>query len=113
MYLLDGLPKDGLNAAALSKGRSVGRAFAHMHNVRLVWLEAARNLLEDLKKFEPDDEPSTKELKKALEASGKAIEKLLTQSLEQGGKIKGFKPHAAAFLGYLIFQVPPDRLCWH
>ncbi|MCL4454574.1 MAG: DinB family protein [Deinococcus sp.] len=113
LYLLDGLPKDGLNAAALSKGRSVGRAFAHMHNVRLMWLEAARNLLEDLKKFEPDDEPSTKELKKALEASGKAIEKLLTQSLEQGGKIKGFKPHAAAFLGYLIFQVPPDRLCWH
>jgi hypothetical protein len=34
--------------------------------------------------------------------SGVAIGKLLASSLEAGGKVKGFKPHAAAFLGYLI-----------
>ena len=38
----------------------------------------------------------------ALEASGRAIEQLLRHSLVAGGKIKGFKPHAVAFLGYLI-----------
>ena len=34
--------------------------------------------------------------------SGKAIATLLETSLESEGKIKGFKPHAVAFLGYLI-----------
>ena len=38
----------------------------------------------------------------ALHASGRAIEQLLRNSLAAGGKIKGFKPHAVAFLGYLI-----------
>ena len=34
--------------------------------------------------------------------SGAAITNLLTKSLEADGKVKGFKPHAAAFVGYLI-----------
>jgi len=40
-------------------------------------------------------------LKKALTDSGKAIGVLLNQSSETG-KVKGFKPHVGAFLGYLI-----------
>ncbi|NUM82220.1 hypothetical protein HUU42_15605, partial [bacterium] len=40
-------------------------------------------------------------LKQSLEASAKAIASLLESALESG-KVKGFKPHAAAFLGYLI-----------
>jgi uncharacterized damage-inducible protein DinB len=42
------------------------------------------------------------ELRAALEASGQAIEKLLREGIAVGGKIKGFKPHAVAFVGYLI-----------
>lgn len=38
----------------------------------------------------------------ALEASGQAIATLLRKALSAGGKVKGFKPHATAFLGYLI-----------
>ena len=34
--------------------------------------------------------------------SGVAIKSLLDQSLRTGGKVKGFKPHVSAFLGYLI-----------
>ena len=41
-------------------------------------------------------------VQRALEASSKAIEALLRASLASGGKVKGFKPHAVAFLGYLI-----------
>ena len=41
-------------------------------------------------------------LAQSLTASGKAIGALLAQSLEAGGKVRGFKPHATAFLGYLI-----------
>ena len=42
------------------------------------------------------------ELRSALEASGAAMEKLLRKAMAAGGKVKGFKPHAVAFLGYLI-----------
>ena len=37
-----------------------------------------------------------------LSAFQTVIGTLLTNSLEAGGKVKGFKPHAAAFLGYLV-----------
>ena len=34
--------------------------------------------------------------------TGEAVAALLARTLESGGRIKGFKPHAAAFLGYLV-----------
>lgn len=37
-----------------------------------------------------------------MEASGEAIAGLLRAGLAPGGKIKGFKPHPPAFVGYLI-----------
>src|SRR6478736_5882225 len=66
-----------------------------------MWLKAAAPaLMAGLEKLE--DDLSKESLAAALEASGKAIEALLRQGLAAGGKIKGFKPHAVAFLGYLI-----------
>ena len=63
---------------------------------------AAPDLLASLAKVENEQANDKKLLKKSLTDSGAAIGKLLTRSLEADGKIKGFKPHAAAFLGYLI-----------
>ena len=34
--------------------------------------------------------------------AGRAVETLLNKGLAAGAKVKGFKPHAVAFLGYLI-----------
>ncbi len=83
------------------KGRSVYKQWAHVHNVRLMWLKAAGpELLAGLEKLEGDT-GNKEQLARALEASGRAIEKLLRQGLA-AGKIKGFKPHPVAFLGYLI-----------
>jgi uncharacterized damage-inducible protein DinB len=68
-----------------------------------MWLKsAAPDLLTGLAKVENEQASDKKLLKKSLTDSGVAIGKLLTKSLEADGKIKGFKPHAAAFLGYLI-----------
>lgn len=101
LYLLDAVDPASLDSHSASKGRSVGEQFAHIHNVRLMWLKsAAPDLLAGLAKVEQANDK--KLLKKSLTDSGAAIGKLLTNSLEADGKIKGFKPHAAAFLGYLI-----------
>jgi uncharacterized damage-inducible protein DinB len=101
-YLLDAVPADALGDLSASKGRTVAEQFAHMHNVRLMWLKAAAPaLLDGLEKLEKGalDHGA---LRDALAASGAAVETLLRDALASGGKVKGFKPHAVAFLGYLI-----------
>ena len=77
--------------------------FAHIHNIRLLWLKSGNAaLLDGLAKIEKEQAGDKTLLRSSFEASGKAIEALLRQGLAAGGKIKGFKPHAVAFLGYLI-----------
>jgi uncharacterized damage-inducible protein DinB len=102
LYLLNAVAPEALASDLGGKGRNVYQQFAHIHNVRLLWLKAAApDLLAGLEKLE--GEQGTKEqLRAGLEASGQAIEGLLGKGFAAGGKIKGFKPHAAAFLGYLI-----------
>ena len=103
LYLLDAIDPQSLGSYSASKGRSVGEQIAHLHNVRLMWLKsAAPELLKGLNKIESEQANDKKLLAKSLTESGKAIGALLEQSLEAGGKVKGFKPHVTAFLGYLI-----------
>ncbi len=101
LYLLDSIADQALGDVGPTKGRSVAKAFAHLHNVRLMWLKsAAPELLEGLEKLE-DDAPDRDRLRASLDASAAAMETLLARGLE-AGKIRGFKPHPVAFLGYLV-----------
>jgi uncharacterized damage-inducible protein DinB len=101
LYLLEAVDAAGLACKAGGKGRSVGEQFAHLHNVRLMWLKAAApELLTGLEKVEKEAAMDKKLLAKALTQSGKAMEALIEQSAATG-KIKGFEPHASAFTGYL------------
>ena len=67
-----------------------------------MWIKvAAPGLLESLGK--PEKETlNLAELNLHLKASGKAVEQVIRTAIENGGKIKGFKPHVTAFVGYLI-----------
>lgn len=103
LYLLDAVEQPALKALSASKGRNVGEQFAHIHNVRLMWLKAAApELLEGLRKIEKEQPVDKKLLRKSMLDSGEAIKSLLSKSAQSDGKVKGFKPHALAFLGYLI-----------
>lgn len=101
LYLLDAIPEEHL-ALPLAKGKTVGGNFSHVHNVRLMWLKSsAPELWEGQTKLE--NEPPTKEtLAARLTESGAAIEALLRKVGTTAGRIKGFKPHATAFVGYLV-----------
>jgi uncharacterized damage-inducible protein DinB len=103
LYLLDAIADEALDDVAPTRGRSVAMQFAHLHNVRLMWLKAAEPaLLLGLEKFASDGpRPGREALRAALEGSATEIESLLAAGLESG-RIKGFKPHPAGFLGYLI-----------
>ncbi len=102
LYLLEAIDEAYLKDVSASKGRNVGEQFAHIHNVRLMWIKAALpELLLGQTKIEKDTKISKKVLSAELKKSSEAIVKLIEKGFEEG-KIKGFKPHPTAFTGYLI-----------
>jgi uncharacterized damage-inducible protein DinB len=101
LYLLESIESEHLSDQASSKGRTVGEQLAHIHNVRLMWIkEAQPELLDQVQKVEKEQIDKAL-LQTQLEASARAIADMLKQGLENG-RIKGFKPHPTAFVGYLI-----------
>lgn len=103
LYFLEAIAPAHLTDLATTKGRNVAEQLAHLHNVRLMWLKvAAPELFKKQKSIEKENAADKDLLRRSLTDSGKAIAQLLQQSLAADGKIKGFKPHATAFLGYLI-----------
>jgi len=101
-YVLDALAPEALTADSGLKGRTVGEQFAHIHDVRLMWLKsAAPELLDGLSKLGKEGAKDHDALGRGLDASAAAIEKMLAGALD-GGRVKGFKPHPVAFVGYLI-----------
>jgi uncharacterized damage-inducible protein DinB len=101
IYLLDAIDEAALGDQPVSKGRTVGEQFAHLHNVRLMWLQAAApELMEGLAKLDKET-ISKNSISSALEKSAVAISTLIEQGIE-AGRIKGFKPSPEAFAGYLM-----------
>jgi uncharacterized damage-inducible protein DinB len=101
-YLIDNLPAEAWNAAAPGdKGRSIPAIVAHMHNVRVMWLKAASKEGEipeqlDRAKVTP------KQALQAMEKSREALSVIISRALAGDGRVKGFRPDVAGFLGYLI-----------
>jgi len=103
LYLLDAISLDALGDRSTSKGRTVAEQIAHLHNVRLMWLKVCGpELIKGIVKIEKDAAANKKLLERELTKSGKAMETVLKKAIENGGKVKGFKPHVTAFLGYII-----------
>ena len=103
LFLLEGIPEESLSLAAAKRGRTVTSHFFHIHNVRLMWLKsAAPELLTGLEKLQDEEACFKGQIGDCLKASGDAVASLLQKCLQDGGKVKGFKPNAVAFLGYLI-----------
>jgi uncharacterized damage-inducible protein DinB len=103
-YLLDGITADALSVsiAGTGKGRTVGDLFAHLHDVRLMWLASSRpDLLPGLSKIGSGSASDHDSLRKSLDASAAAIATMVEAAVDGDGRVKGFKPHVTAFVGYL------------
>lgn len=99
-YLIDNLPEDAWRAEPPGgKGRTVAGIVAHIHNVRAMWLKAAGGIL--VGKVEPKTVTRAEALA-AMERSHAALSTELAAALAGDGRIKGFKPDAAGFIGYLV-----------
>ena len=105
LYLLKAIPDEGLSARPVAKrpGRTVAQQFAHMHNVRLAWfLRRQSDVVGKLKVIDREKAENKKLLVESFTKSGEMIENFLHKSLTEGLKMKDFKPHTVAFMGYLI-----------
>jgi len=83
------------------KGRTVAAIVAHIHNVRVMWLKSAAKGSKIPAQLDRAT-VTVPQARKALSESHAALERLLESSLKSDGRIHGFKPDAAAFIGYLI-----------
>ena len=65
--VLDSVEPQYLQAQSASKGRTVGEQFAHLHNVRLMWLKvSAPDLMKGLDKIEKESAQDQNRLRKSL-----------------------------------------------
>ena len=84
-------------------GRTVALQLAHVHNVRISWLElSAKDLWKETSPLDKNEDATQKMLADAFTSSGKAIAKLLERSWDNNGAIKNFKSGLLPFLSYLI-----------
>ncbi|HKF01060.1 MAG TPA: DinB family protein [Candidatus Sulfotelmatobacter sp.] len=100
-YLIENLPTEAWNAKPPEgKGRTIAAIVAHMHNVRVMWLKAAK--AETVPDQLDRGTVTPKQATDALEDSRKALRALTARALEADGRIKNFRPDVAGFFGYLI-----------
>jgi uncharacterized damage-inducible protein DinB len=100
-YLIENLPAPAWDAKLPDgKGRTIAAIVAHMHNVRVMWLKAARHseIPEQLNRATV----TPTEALRALESSREALSAMICNALESDGRVKNFRPDVAGFLGYLI-----------
>jgi uncharacterized damage-inducible protein DinB len=100
-YLIENLPSAAWNAKPPDgKGRTIAAIVAHMHNVRVMWLKAAK--ADEIPAQLNRATVTPAQAVSALEASRSALSAVMSRALESNGRVKGFRPDVAGFLGYLI-----------
>jgi uncharacterized damage-inducible protein DinB len=100
-YTIENLPGEAWTAKAPDgKGRTIAAIVAHMHNVRVMWLKAAKagEIPEQLDRTSV----TPAEAVRGLESSRNTLHALIQRALESDGRIKNFRPDVASFVGYLI-----------
>lgn len=100
-YLIDHLPPPVWKAKTPDgKGRTVGAIVAHMHNVRVMWLKAAK--AERIPEQLDRSKVTVARALRALEESRGALSIVISRALDSDGRIRGFRPDVAGFVAYLI-----------
>jgi uncharacterized damage-inducible protein DinB len=101
-YLIDNIAPAAWKAKAPEgKGRTISAIVAHMHNVRVMWLKVSAKGTDIPAQLDRATVTPAQALR-ALEQSCKSLSELIGRAVAADGRIKGFRPDVAGFLGYLI-----------
>lgn len=104
LLFIENVSDDGMQKTLSTRGgRTVYLQMAHVHNVRMGWLEnTAKDIFKKYKLLDKAQPYNKKLLRESFEDSAKAIEEFIGQSWDEGGKVKGFKKGLIPFISYLI-----------
>lgn len=83
------------------KGRDLRAIAAHIHNVRVMWLKASAKgsvIPEQLDR----NSATVAQAQKAFATSHLALRRVIEAAMRSDGRIKGFRPDVAGFVGYLV-----------
>jgi len=98
LKLLDALTEEQLAHLPGLRARSIADQFAHLHNVRAMWLEViAKVKLSKIAK----GAASKAGVRAALEHSAREIAAVVAEA-EGSGRMRGYKNGPAAFCGYML-----------
>src|SRR5579863_6021202 len=101
-YLIDHIPSEAWKAkTANGKGRTIPAIIAHMHNVRVMWLKMTAKGSKIPAQLDRAKVTPSQALH-ALERSRHALSLVVIGSLQDGGRVRGFRPDVAGFVAYLI-----------
>ena len=102
LEILDTIDETDLGKGLEHYDTTIGGQFAHIHRVRLLWLQREEGLSEGLLEIEKSLESNKNAIRENLEKSAERVEKMLTKGIASGGQLPYFQPHIGAFVGYLI-----------
>lgn len=104
LLLINNITDTGLQKTLSSRGgRTIFQQWIHIHNVRMQWLEVcAKDIFLKYSSLNKEMPVDKKILLKALEESYSGIHSILSQSWDDGGKVKGFKKGIIPLPGYFI-----------
>ena len=109
--LINALTEDELSLTTSKRGGgSVGHQLAHIYNIRYWKLEKYdKSLVKDLTSIKASDTKSIPMLKDCHTMTKDLILQMLTDGIENGGNVKGFKRGVVPLLGYFIHHEAHHR----
>ena len=103
ILLLHNLDDASLKTSLNPRGRNIGEQLAHMHNVRMTWLEViAKTLYQKSLLIDKNTTPTIALLTEVLTTSAEKMKEVINTSWEKEGKLSSFKPGLIPFISYLI-----------
>jgi uncharacterized damage-inducible protein DinB len=104
LLLFDNITDNGMQRSLSTRGgRSIAQQWMHINSVRLQWIEVcAKDISRVLKNISMDAAFNRKQLYAALEDSSGTMIQLLEKSVNENGKLKGFKKGLISFFAYMI-----------
>jgi uncharacterized damage-inducible protein DinB len=104
LSLLKAIPAKGLGARPSgSRGRTVAQVLAHVHKTRWAWLRYFDPaVVRGIALFAKGAEPTRAQLRAALRASGKAVERFLAAAMTGEAKVKSFRRDPVRWMAYLV-----------
>jgi uncharacterized damage-inducible protein DinB len=102
MELLDTIDEDDLDKRLDHYETTIGGQFAHIHRVRLLWLQRQSGLAEGLNEIEESLARQINHIRENLRASAARVEEMLKMGVLTDDELSYFQAHLGAFVGYLI-----------